>query len=64
MEVRTLLEAVIGIVIGVTLFPVVQTAVENVNSSDSTITALLGLIPMVYIIVVLAGSAAYVYFKR
>jgi hypothetical protein len=63
MNTRSLLEAVIGIVIGVTLFPVVQDTVDAVNATGTTAT-LLDLIPVVYIIIIVAGAAAYLYFKR
>jgi len=62
MKARTLIEALIGIVIGVALYPVVQSTVGNASATGTNAT-LLNLIPLLYIIVIVAGVAAYVYLK-
>jgi hypothetical protein len=62
MNAKTLIEAVIGIVIGLALFPVVQDSTTNANATGVTGT-LLDLIPTIYVIVIVASAAAYVYFK-
>ena len=50
MNARTLIEAVVGVVIGLALFPVVSTstATASVNQTGA-IAALLGLLPIVYV---------------
>jgi hypothetical protein len=48
VQVKTLLEAVIGLVIGVTLYPVVADTITDANVSGTEGT-LLDLIPLVYI---------------
>lgn len=63
MSPRSLIEAVIGVVIGVSLYPVIDTVITDANVSGTNGT-LLDLVPLIYIIVVIAGAAAYVYVKR
>jgi len=60
----TLLEALIGIVIGLALLPVVINQVNLVNTTGVTGGSLIALIPFIYVLIIFAGAAAYVKFKR
>ena len=60
--VKSLIEAMLAVVIGLALYPVVDsaTATALVNASGIAL-ALLPLVPTMYIIVVIVGVVAYVY---
>lgn len=53
-----LIGALVAIVIGVSLYPTVQSVVEGVNASGTT-AALLDLIPLLYAIGVILGTIGY-----
>ncbi len=61
ISVKSLLAALIGIVIGLALLPVVITQVNEVNVTGVTGGSLVGLIPFLYILIIFGGAAAYVY---
>ena len=62
MKVKHLIEAVIGILIGLALYPAVDAATDDaVANATGVALTLLPLIPTIYVIVVIAGAAAYVY---
>jgi hypothetical protein len=62
MKVKHLIEAVIGILIGLALYPAVAAATDDaVGNATGVALTLLPLIPTIYVIVVIAGAAAYVY---
>jgi len=67
MEIRSLIEAVLGVLIGLALYPAVQgatdAAIDNATAG-SVVASLLPLVPTIYIIVVIVGAAAYVYSKK
>jgi len=67
MEIRHLIEAVLAILVGLALYPAVQAAttaaVETENASAIALV-LLPLVPTVYVIILIAGAAAYVYAKK
>ena len=62
LKIGDLITAVIGVVIGLALLPVVTSSVTgaiDVNTSPSVI-ALLHIVPLLYIIVIVVGMVAYV----
>ena len=61
IQIKDLISALIGIVVGVALFPVVNDEVQKVNTTGVTGGTLITLIPMLYIIIIFAGAVAYVY---
>ena len=66
MKTGTLIEAVIGIVVGLALFPAVQSSANEILAGNATgiVAGLVPLIPTLYILIVIGGAAAYVYYKR
>lgn len=65
MKVSNLIEAVIAILVGLALYPAVDAATDDaVGNASGIALTLLPLIPTIYVIVVIAGAAAYVYSKR
>lgn len=65
MHIGDLLTAVIGVVVGLALLPVVNDAIATAqaNTTSSTLDSLLGIVPMLYIIVIVVGMVAYVVVK-
>lgn len=65
MEIKHLIEAVLGILVGLALFPAVSDAATTaaVNQTGA-VAAMLPIVPLIYVVVVLAGAAAYIYSKR
>ena len=65
IHIGDLITGVIGIVVGLALLPVVNESIETakVNMSSSALSALLGIIPMLYVIVLVVGMTAYVVVK-
>lgn len=62
MQIRSLIEAVLAIFVGLALYPAVQSATDTAIVNATGIAAtLLPLVPTIYVIVVVAGAAAYVY---
>lgn len=61
IELKTLIGALVGIVVGLALFPVVLEQVNSVNTSGVTGGTLITLIPMIYILIVFGGAIGYVY---
>jgi hypothetical protein len=64
MKTADLISIVVGAVLSLALFPIVQGAVTTakVNASD-TISAILDIVPILYIFVVVGGMIAYLSFK-
>lgn len=60
IAVKDLITALIGIVIGLVLFPVVKDEVDAVNTTGVRGGSLIGLIPMLYILIIFGGAVAYV----
>jgi hypothetical protein len=76
LNIKSLIMALVGIVVGLALFPTIKTASDtayetarNLNASGlysagtSAVSGyqLIGLIPMLYIIILFAGAVGYVY---
>ena len=61
IELRTLIGALVGIVVGLALFPVVVEQVNSINTTGVTGGYLISLIPMIYILIVFSGAIGYVY---
>jgi ACR3 family arsenite efflux pump ArsB len=61
LSIKALIGALIGIVVGLALFPTVKTQVDAVNVTGVSGGTLIGLIPMLYIIIIFAGAVGYVY---
>lgn len=67
MKISDLIGVVLAILVGLSLFPAVQDATDAAvanATAGSVATTVLPLIPMVYVVILLAGAAAYIYFKR
>jgi uncharacterized membrane protein len=59
-----IITAVIGVVLGLSLFPVVTSAITTINATAGTIQdTLLDLIPVLYIIMLIVGIAGYLYVR-
>ncbi len=61
IDIKSLIGALIGIVVGLALFPVVNEQVNAVNVTGVTGGTLITLIPMLYILIIFGGAIAYVY---
>ena len=61
ISIKTLIGALVGIVVGLALFPVVLEQVNAVNVTGVTGGTLISLIPMIYILIIFGGAIAYVY---
>lgn len=66
--VRNLLQALIGIVIGLALLPVVATFASDLTGvggqlADTSVGALVDLMPILYVIILIAGAVGYVAYK-
>lgn len=62
--VNKLIQALIGAVIGMALMPVVVDFAEQAVTSagpDSTVATLVEIVPVLYVIILVAGLAAFVY---
>jgi len=67
MEAKHLIEAVLAVLVGMALFPAVNGAADAALLTDNAsdiVLALIPLIPIIYVVIVVAGAAAYVYSKR
>ena len=63
--VNKLIQAMIGIVIGLALLPVVVSFADDfVGVEEGGIYALVDLLPILYVIIILAGSVGYVVTSR
>lgn len=60
MNIKSLIGALVGIVVGLALFPVVNEQVTAINTTGITGGSLIGLIPMLYILIIFGGAIAYV----
>jgi len=65
--VNKLITALIMIVIGLALLPVVTDFVDGLTGTgmayeSTTLGSLIDVIPILYVIIIVAGAAAYVYF--
>jgi len=67
MDAKHLIEAVVGIFLGLALYPSVDTFAANAAANASAGSAgalLLPIVPVIYLLVVIAGAVAYVGVKR
>ena len=65
MEIKHLIEAVLAILVGLALYPAVQTATDDAVANVTGIAlTLLPLVPTIYVVILVAGAAAYVYSKK
>jgi hypothetical protein len=62
IDIKSLIGAMFGIVVGLALFPVVKDQVDAVNTTGVTGGSLISIIPMIYILIIVGGAVAYVYF--
>lgn len=67
--VKSLIQGMIAVVIGLALLPVVNTFVTDLTGTGgeletSTVAPLINLIPTLYVIILVVGLVAYVYFSR
>lgn len=63
LSIADLIMAMVGIVVGLVLLPVVNTSVTTAQAdynSSSTMYALIGLIPILYVILIVGAAVAYV----
>lgn len=61
MKISNLITALVGAVIGLALLPVVSSSVAIASEcASSTISALLSVIPILYVVVIVGGMVAYV----
>ena len=63
MKVKNLLEAVLGIVLGVILYPLVDSICTSAaeNTSNEYAALILPIVPIVYLFIVIGGAGAYLY---
>jgi len=61
ISIKSLIGALVGIVVGLALFPVVKEQVDAINVTGVTGGTLVSLIPMIYILIIFGGAIAYVY---
>ena len=59
---KDLITSLIFVVLGVALYPVVSGAVTDANATGTEGT-ILGLIPMLYIFLIIGGITGYLYIK-
>jgi len=69
MTVSKLIAVVIGLVVGLSLLPVVYTFVTDLTGEGGDLEgtaagALVDLLPILYVIILVAGAVAYVTFSR
>ena len=65
MEIKHLIEAVLAILVGLALYPAVSSATDDAVANATGIAlTLLPLVPTIYVIILIAGAAAYIYGKR
>jgi len=67
--VKNSLQALIGIVIGLALLPVVATFASDLTGTGgqlegTTVGALVDLMPILYVIILVAGAVGYVAYKK
>lgn len=64
--IRPLFEAMLLFVIGLALLPIITsstaTAADDPNSSASVVV-LVGLLPLLYVLILIVGAISYVYFR-
>jgi len=61
ISIKSLIGALIGMVIGLALFPTVTEQVDAINTTGVTGGTLITLLPMVYILIIFGGAIGYVY---
>jgi len=66
MEIKNLIEVALAVLVGLALYPTIEDAATNaaVNSTNDIAAAVIPLVPMIYVIILIAGCATYVYSKR
>lgn len=59
-----IITAVVGVVLGLALYPVITSSITTINATAGTIQdTLLDLVPVLYIIMLIVGIAGYLYVK-
>ena len=56
MNTKVLIGTLVGVVVGLVLFPIVNDAVTEVNVTGITGGSLIGLIPFFYILLIIGGA--------
>jgi len=66
MEIKNLIEVALAVLVGLALYPTIEDAATNaaLNSTNDIAAAVIPLVPMIYVIILIAGCATYVYSKR
>lgn len=69
MSVAKLISVVIGLTVGLSLLPVVNTFVTDLTGTGGALEgtaagALVDLLPILYVIILVAGAVAYITFSR
>lgn len=69
MSVAKLISVVIGLTVGLSLLPVVNTFVTDLTGTGGALEgtaagALVALLPIIYVIILVAGAVAYITFSR
>ena len=66
MEIKHLLDAVLGIALGVVLYPVVDSFCASAANNTSNLAAalILPIVPIVYLFIVIVGAASYLKGKQ
>jgi hypothetical protein len=63
MNIKNLIQVVVGLVIGIVLLPVLVSVITGLNQSEyaSSTWTLIQLIPTIYVLLLFVGAAAYLY---
>jgi hypothetical protein len=72
MDIKGLFSAVVGIAVGVVMLPIVITTGRGItHMANGTaidlptgVAELIGLLPLIYIVVLISGVAGYIYFSN
>lgn len=64
MGFKNVIGAVVGLVIGLSLFPVVNDTVNGINGTTGVTSTMLDLLPLMYVIILVAACAGYIYQTR
>lgn len=70
--IKGLFEAVVGIAVGVVMLPIIITTGRSItHMANGTaidlptgVAELIGLLPLIYVVILIAGVAGYVYFRN
>lgn len=61
MSIQGLISAMIGIVVGVALLPVVQDTIDSLDTAglSPAVTSLVDLLPILFVILIVGGAVAF-----